>query len=363
MTEELTVDPASTDGAQPRRQILVLHGGGYRGLYTARVLELLEKDLDAPIIDSFDMVAGTSIGGIIALALADGVPAKDIRQTIESKGPTLFPAYGWFGRKAQFVKRLFVPPHRQERLAGLVQAVLDKDKTLDELDIEVVVPACDATGGPDGPAAVLFGNHEQQERRSSTLLDAALATSAAPTYFASYQTPESQSQLVDGGVIANSPSWIALTVALAEYGWSIDRLRMLIIGTTKSAAGRTPPPAGTPTWRQRIRHPIKTYRESHSEGLLYWLRKGRLLSLLMDGQQRLADDMCKEAMFPGYCVSINSFRSREHDTVAAALDQASDRATAALLSLAEAERKERSPETQKALMQILRHRAVRTRTS
>ena len=56
-----------------RFQVLALDGGGIRGLYTASLLGALEKGIGRPIVDHFDLIAGTSTGGIIALGLAKGL--------------------------------------------------------------------------------------------------------------------------------------------------------------------------------------------------------------------------------------------------------------------------------------------------
>ncbi|MDE2627936.1 MAG: patatin-like phospholipase family protein, partial [Burkholderiales bacterium] len=58
-------------------QILALSGGGFRGLYTAKVIADVESDIGAPIGSRFDLITGTSIGGILALALALEIPAQD----------------------------------------------------------------------------------------------------------------------------------------------------------------------------------------------------------------------------------------------------------------------------------------------
>ena len=58
--------------------ILALSGGGFKGLYTAKVLERLEEELKVPVAQKFDLIAGTSIGGIIALALAYEIPSSQI---------------------------------------------------------------------------------------------------------------------------------------------------------------------------------------------------------------------------------------------------------------------------------------------
>lgn len=53
-----------------RFQVLALSGGGYRGLYTAKILADIESELGGPVGRHFDLIAGTSIGGILALAVA-----------------------------------------------------------------------------------------------------------------------------------------------------------------------------------------------------------------------------------------------------------------------------------------------------
>ena len=91
MTRDDLVPIEAGIGGNPRRQILVLHGGGYRGLFTASVLEELERDLNQPILDAFDMIAGTSVGGIIALGLANGIAPKEIREKLRRRDRTCFP--------------------------------------------------------------------------------------------------------------------------------------------------------------------------------------------------------------------------------------------------------------------------------
>ena len=133
--------------------------------------------------------------------------------------------------------------------------------------------------------------------------------------------PLSTSEFVDGGVIANSPSWIALTTAIARFGWKADSIRMVVVGTTTSPQGRVPSQPATARWKRALL-PFQ-----QGQGYWYWLRKHRLLNLLMNGQQRLADEMSRQALEPGHFWAINSFRSPEQDKVAKTLDQASVAAT------------------------------------
>jgi len=73
-----------------RFQILALSGGGYRGLFTARILAEIERQIDAPIGSRFDLVTGTSIGGILALAVALEIPARTMVELFEKHGEAIF---------------------------------------------------------------------------------------------------------------------------------------------------------------------------------------------------------------------------------------------------------------------------------
>ena len=246
MTPDEQVSIEAGIGDNPRRQILVLHGGGYRGLFTASVLEQLQKNRKQRIIDAFDMIAGTSIGGIIALSLANGIEPKEIREKIETKGPELFPHHNFLGRIGQVFRRLFAAPHSQSKLRELIGDVLPREDSLKDLPVHIVVPACDAAGDQHGPEPLIFTNHHSDQWKTKSQIEVALATSAAPTYFPSYRFPSYPRELVDGGVIANSPSWIALTTAIARFGWNTDSIRMVVVGTSTTPQGRVPTPRQEP---------------------------------------------------------------------------------------------------------------------
>src|SRR5690625_3930592 len=95
-------------------RILSLSGGGYRGLFTARILADLEERIRAPIATRFDLIAGTSIGGILALALALEVPAKQMVALFEERGDEIFK------KRWSFLSYLR-SPYTQASLAALLQ--------------------------------------------------------------------------------------------------------------------------------------------------------------------------------------------------------------------------------------------------
>ncbi|MBS3911622.1 MAG: patatin-like phospholipase family protein [Hydrogenophaga sp.] len=71
-------------------QVLALSGGGFRGLYTAKVIADVEREIDAPLASRFDLITGTSIGGILALALALEIPAQKIVDLFVDHGEEIF---------------------------------------------------------------------------------------------------------------------------------------------------------------------------------------------------------------------------------------------------------------------------------
>src|SRR5690349_2000824 len=77
-------------GWDGRFQILSLDGGGIKGLFAAAVLAQIEEDTNTVLADHFDLIAGTSTGGIIALALGLGMRPREIVQFYVDRGPRMF---------------------------------------------------------------------------------------------------------------------------------------------------------------------------------------------------------------------------------------------------------------------------------
>jgi uncharacterized protein len=84
--------PAATAPSDepPIRRILSIDGGGIMGTQPASFLASLEEDLDRPIGEYFDVIAGTSTGGILAIGLAMGIPARDLLDLYVRRGPHIF---------------------------------------------------------------------------------------------------------------------------------------------------------------------------------------------------------------------------------------------------------------------------------
>ena len=111
-------------------QILSLSGGGFLGLYTAAVLAELEERSGKRLSESFDLIAGTSIGGIIALGIAAGRSASEIRDAFIQYGPRIFPhappisKVAWLAR---FVRNLPAPLYKANVLRETIEHMVGTD--------------------------------------------------------------------------------------------------------------------------------------------------------------------------------------------------------------------------------------------
>lgn len=211
-------------------KILSLSGGGYRGLYTAEVLKELENHLKAQnpndcIANYFNLITGTSIGGIIALALAYEIPAEDIAKIFDDKGKDIFTEQSKFNFGG-----IFKAKYNSDILKNIL---LDwfGDALIGDLKHPVVIPAVDYTTG--FPVTFKTAHHDTFKRDwKQKIVDVALATSAAPTYFKRHRIGENE--YIDGGLFANSPSLVGLHEAEIFFKHPINQVKILSIGTLSS---------------------------------------------------------------------------------------------------------------------------------
>lgn len=240
-------------------QVLALTGGGFKGFYTAHVLAGLESAAQQPIGRCFDLIAGTSIGGILALAIAFEVPMQSVVDVFEENGERIFKRKklsGWINAK-----------YENKELRDTIASILPEGATLGDAAHAVLVPAVNMT---HGKPQVFKTRHHQSFNRDYRYLasDVALATSAAPTYFP-IATVDGQ-LYADGGLFANAPDLLATHEVEKFFGVPLSSTRVLSIGTTTSS-----------------------YSLPHGLGLSFgikqWMEKKRLLlETIMSSQQQLA---------------------------------------------------------------------------
>jgi len=218
--------------APSRFRILSLDGGGVKGAYSAAVLKEIEEATGKRIVDSFDLVAGTSTGGIIALGLALGRTAADLLAFYQTRGGLIFPSTGVGQRWWSTLRRLIKPKFGAEALDSAFAEVFG-DRTLGEASCRLLIPSYDAVAGD---VHVFKTRHHERvlqdhKRRAA---EVARATSAAPTYLPLFASSWGQ-RFLDGGVWANCPSAIAVLEATAVLGVPLDAIQLLSIGTTTEA--------------------------------------------------------------------------------------------------------------------------------
>ena len=212
-------------------RVLSLDGGGIKGTYTAAVLAQLEAMTGKRLADHFDLITGTSTGGIIAIALGMGVSTKDVLRLYVEKGPHLFPVprMGVFGRMFAFCRHLALPKCSQSTLRSAIQAVIG-EKRLGNSQVRLVIPAFDATSGKIQLFKTAHDERDKQDYKVSAL-SVALATAAVPTYYPAYAEVGAGCYL-DGGVWANRPAMVGLIEATQVLGHPLKDVEILSIGTT-----------------------------------------------------------------------------------------------------------------------------------
>lgn len=207
-------------------KILSIDGGGIRGILPAMILQEMEKRLrerlgkpTARIADYFDMIAGTSAGGMLACSMLykhDGkkMDCSKAVELFESGGPIIF-------KKTCFnqIRRVFDSMYPAKNIESVLAEIFG-DSQLSESDMEGLITAYDITNRE----AVLFDTDsaKRDPNRDYRLADIARATSAAPTYFPVAEVASmggTKKCLVDGGIYANDPSLCAIIEAKKKI-WS-----------------------------------------------------------------------------------------------------------------------------------------------
>jgi patatin-like phospholipase/acyl hydrolase len=207
-------------------RILAIDGGGIRGLIPGLVLTELERRAGRPVFELFDLIAGTSTGGILACALCapDPLPASEVVKLYEEDGPEVFE------------RSLF---QRIRSADGLLDekydsAGLDRElerfvaqKRLKDTKPDLIVPAYDTAL----PGPYFFKTTKAKETPDEDdfpLSVVARATSAAPTYFEALEVGDKA--LIDGGVFATNPAMCALAEVLNREDLSPRDVVLLSLG-------------------------------------------------------------------------------------------------------------------------------------
>lgn len=204
------------------RRILSLDGGGIKGVFPASFLTTVEDAIGEPIGSYFDLIVGTSTGGIIALGLGLGFSAADILDFYEKLGPSVF------ARKRR-LSRIFSARYDQDPLREALRSKFG-DRRLGESSTRLVIPSLNLE---TGEVYIYKTAHDPRFERDYKIaaVDIALATAAAPSYFP-IQQGATGIPLVDGGMWANNPTGMAVVEAIGVLNWSRDDVHVFSLGCT-----------------------------------------------------------------------------------------------------------------------------------
>ncbi|MCF6188909.1 MAG: patatin-like phospholipase family protein [Cocleimonas sp.] len=208
--------------------ILSIDGGGIRGIFPAHLLACMNERLGINILDSFDMVTGTSTGAIVAAGVVSNVDANDLVNLFKEKGSEIFK------RKCSFLPKGYQPGfgsiYDNKVLAKTLTDILG-EVTLGEITKPLLLPATDIGYGG---VHVFKSSYSKDFTRDKEvrLVDAVLASCAAPTFFNPVKVQ--QYLLADGGLWANNPSLAAVIDANRRLEIPIERVKILSLGTGHS---------------------------------------------------------------------------------------------------------------------------------
>lgn len=265
--------------------MLAFDGGGIRGALSLELLAQAEKL--GKFTDSTMLFAGTSTGSFIALGLAMGLSAHDLLPLYTTEGSSVFvkephPIERVLGFEAKYTNTKL-----KELLEDTYSKKLDPHGPLSTLPKAVAIPSfklrSEASEGHKGMwEPVIFSNVKGSGSSNISIIDAALASSAAPTYFPSYKG------YIDGGVAANNPSLAAISSA-SLGGISLSEMHLLSIGTGY------------------ISHEIT---REENWGALKWIENlfgsraassHPLLALFSDAEEEMATLNCKNLLKSRFC--------------------------------------------------------------
>jgi uncharacterized protein len=202
-------------------RVLSIDGGGIRGIIPAVVLCELERRARKPARELFDLVAGTSTGGIIGCALALGRSAEEIVRLYVDEGPEIF--HRTLGRRITTGDGLLDERYDDGALVAALDAYLGT-AILRDAQVDLLITAYDLHA-----RETIFFKSWREEWQGVRMRDAARATAAAPTYFEPLLLGERS--LVDGGVFATNPAMCAYAEAARLRDGAAGDLRIVSLGT------------------------------------------------------------------------------------------------------------------------------------
>lgn len=221
-------------------KILSIDGGGLRGIVPILILIEIEKITGKKIHEIFDLIVGTSTGGIITCGLAatkDGInnvlTLEDMLMLYTKHATDIFPRKNKIQKLINSISSLFNPKYSEKGLEKLL------DKYFSDMDMNknLLKPICVTSYDIKNNEVVIFKSRKSKINDKNKLLKLVCrATSAAPTYFKPLTCywDGKKRELIDGGIYLNNPSMVGITDAIKNrYGRKVklNDIKLLSLGT------------------------------------------------------------------------------------------------------------------------------------
>lgn len=345
MSSLQTISPklGARDLGPVRASALCLTGGGVLGRYTIEVLiglqGMRERALGAangytqpivPLRFAFDLVAGTSVGALIAAAVVRGADLRNVAEVIEANGPKIFPEKSTAARLSHIRTAWF----SNDFLISSVEEILGdgNEIRLGELDTHIAIPALNEATGQPTVYTSLDRSHEDLK-----LKDVVLASASAPLYLPSHKIEGDRH--IDGGLFSNAPDLSAISLLKrAAPVLKLEALSMVSIGTTAVGTNSPAKPGDDGNW-----------------GLGKWLAypvPGRLIKLIIAAQTAHTIEIVKSLPLDHY-IRIDT-ELDNLDAKILEMDNASPTALKRLRELGESRLETLSEENSEELFTIIR---------
>jgi patatin-like phospholipase/acyl hydrolase len=251
-------------------RILTFDGGGLRSIFSARIVQ--RTLLSTPtLLDRTDLLAGTSGGSIVAMALAFGLAPSEIVRLFSERGHEIFKPDDFLD-DIEDLWDLGGARYENRGLQRVLKTVFGS-ATLQDLKRKIAIPSYDLRG--QGRAQPVVFHNFSTEHQGLSIVDVVMRSAAAPTYFPVHQ------KHADGGLFANHPGLKALALArsLLYGGQRLEKIFMLSIGTGRS--------------------PLQLTTSKNDLGALDWLRNG-ITDYLVDGNADSANEDLTAILGPQY---------------------------------------------------------------
>ncbi len=212
-------------------RILSLSGGGVRGIYIASLIAEIESTARIRVRDYFDLITGTSTGGLIAIALAFGKSGKEILENYRTHIPKIFPRT-YFGKPYRVLRQYWSHKYHPGPLETAIRELIGDKYSLFDARNRLCIPT---VYFDDMWPTVLKTRHHKKLVRDHKLpaWHAAMATAAAPTYFPALRAGDGRT-FWDGGLWANNPTLVGVVEAVGLLGVPPSNIEVLSIGTTET---------------------------------------------------------------------------------------------------------------------------------